>query len=250
MTGNRYDIIVIGTGPGGASLAQRLAPTGKRILLLERGDYLPSTQANWDAQTVFVDGAYQAQETWYGRDGRSFRPGLHYYVGGNSKVYGAALLRLRERDFDEIRHQDGISPAWPLTYADYEPYYTEAEKLYQVHGKMGIDPMEPFRTEDYSYPPVSHEPRIQELHDALIRDGHQPFNMPIAIKLNEADRLNSPCIRCNTCDGYPCMIHAKSDADINCVRPSLAFDNVTLLINAKAERLVTTADGKTIDHIE
>jgi choline dehydrogenase-like flavoprotein len=246
----QYDIIIIGTGAGGGTLLHKLKDTGKRILVLERGSYLPREKANWNSKEVFQKERYHTKEVWKTKEGKDLHPGTGYWVGGNTKVYGAALFRLRERDFEEIKHEGGISPAWPLKYADYEAYYTEAEKLYWVHGKMGIDPTEPFRTEDYSYPPVSHEPRIQEIHDELVKDGHQPFYMPIAIKLNEEDRLNSPCIRCNTCDGYPCMIHAKSDADINCVRPSLEYDNVTLLINAKAERLVTTADGKSIDHIE
>ncbi len=125
---DHYDLIVIGSGPGGGSLAHRLAPTGKKILLLERGDYLPRSQANWDSQTVFVDGRYQATETWYGSNGESFHPGLHYYVGGNSKVYGAALFRLRERDFEAVQHKDGVSPAWPLKYDAFEPFYTEAER--------------------------------------------------------------------------------------------------------------------------
>src|SRR5665213_2153389 len=245
-----YDLIIIGTGAGGGTLLHKLKDTGKRILVLERGGYLPREKANWNSKEVFQDERYHTKEVWKTKEGKDLHPGTGYWVGGNTKVYGAALFRLRERDFEEIEHEGGISPAWPLKYADYEPYYTEAEKLYCVHGKMGIDPTEPYRSEDYSYPPVSHEPRIQELHDALIRDGHQPFNMPIAIKLNEADRLNSPCIRCNTCDGYPCMIHAKSDADINCVRPSLSNENVTLIIDAKVERLVTSTDGKMIDYIE
>ena len=135
MPGDHYDIIVIGSGPGGASLAQRLAPTGRKILLLERGDYLPRSVDNWDSQKVFVEGVYQTKETWYGKDGESFQPGLHYFVGGNSKMYGAALFRLRERDFDEIAHKDGISPAWPLKYEAFEPWYAEAEKLFHVHGQ-------------------------------------------------------------------------------------------------------------------
>ena len=140
---SRYDLIVVGSGPAGASLVHRLAPTGKRILLIERGDYLPRSRANWDAKTVFADGVYQAAETWYGRHGEAFHPGLHYYVGGNSKVYGAALLRLRERDFGEVVHQHGVSPAWPLGYADFEPFYSEAEALFAVHGQRGEDPLEP-----------------------------------------------------------------------------------------------------------
>lgn len=164
---DRYDVIVIGSGPGGASLAHRLAPTGKKILLLERGGYLPRSRANWDSKAVFVEGAYQAKEIWYDRDGRQFSPGLHYYVGGNSKVYGAALFRLRERDFDELRHEGGISPAWPLRYDSFEPYYAEAECLFHVHGQRGEDPTEPPASGPYAYPPVSHEPRIQALHDSL-----------------------------------------------------------------------------------
>ena len=246
----QYDLIIIGTGAGGGTLLHKLKDSGKKILILERGGFLPREKANWNSKEVFQKERYHTDEVWKTKEGKDLHPGTGYWVGGNTKVYGAALFRLRERDFDEIKHEGGISPAWPLSYKDYESYYTAAEELYCVHGKMGIDPTEPFRTQDYSYPPVSHEPRIQELHDALVMDGHQPFNMPIAIKLNEADRLNSPCIRCNTCDGYPCMIHAKSDADINCVRPALENENITLLINAKAERLVTTADGKSIDYVE
>ncbi len=151
MAANQYDVIVIGSGPGGASLTQRLASTGKRILLLERGGYLPRSRANWDSKTVFVDGTYQTKETWYGRKGETFAPGLHYYVGGNSKVYGSALFRLRERDFGEVRHRDGVSPAWPLGYDVFEPYYAQAEALFHVHGQRGEDPTEPWSTGPYPY---------------------------------------------------------------------------------------------------
>ena len=169
MPDSRYDIIVIGSGPGGASLAHRLAPTGKKILMLERGDYLPRSQQNWDSHTVFVEGAYQAPETWYDGHGASFHPGLHYFVGGNSKVYGAALFRLRERDFEEIRHEDGLSPAWPLKYDAFEPFYAEAEQLFQVHGQADEDPCEPPRSAPYPYPPVTHEPKIAALSAKLLK---------------------------------------------------------------------------------
>ncbi len=225
MQDNQYDVIVIGSGPGGASLAQRLAPTGKRILLLERGDYLPRGRENWDAQAVFVDGAYQAKETWHASDGSSFHPGLHYYVGGNSKVYGAALLRLRERDFDEIRHKDGISPAWPLKYDAFEPYYAEAERLFHVHGHRGEDPNEPPSSGPYPYPLVSHEPSIQALHDSLASDGLHPFHLPLGILLDERDGRPTPtsiCIRCDAFDGFPCLLNGKADAQVMCVDPALA----------------------------
>jgi choline dehydrogenase-like flavoprotein len=249
MTDN-YDIIIIGTGAGGGTLLHKLRNSGKKILVLERGGFLPREKENWNSKEVFQNERYHTKEVWKTAEGKDLHPGTGYWVGGNTKVYGAALFRLRERDFEKVEHAGGISPEWPLKYKDYEPYYTEAEELYCVHGKMGIDPTEPFRSGEYPFPHLSHEPRIQELHDHLVHRGHQPFYLPIAVKLNEADRLNSECIRCNTCDGYPCMIHAKSDADINCVRPSLANDNVTLLTGAKVERLVTTANGKEIDYIE
>ncbi|GAN77383.1 GMC oxidoreductase [Acidisphaera rubrifaciens] len=250
-TRDHYDLIVIGSGPGGGALAQRLAPTGKRILMLERGHYLPRSRANWDARTVFVDAAYQAPDTWYGKAGESFRPGLHYCVGGNSKVYGAALFRLRERDFGEIRHVDGISPAWPLGYDVFEPYYCEAEALFHVHGQRGEDPTEPWSSQPYAYPPVLHEPRIQALNDTLLREGLHPFHLPLGIKLDQnpdgSATTHSPCIRCDAFDGFPCPINAKADAQVICVDPTrAAHPNFTLLTGAYAERLLTDPSGRAV----
>ncbi|HEX3756721.1 MAG TPA: GMC family oxidoreductase, partial [Rhizomicrobium sp.] len=248
-----FDIIVIGSGPGGASVAHRLAPTGKRILLLERGGYLPRSRENWDSQTVFVDGAYQAKETWYGKDGREFHPGLHYYVGGNSKVYGAALLRLRQRDFDEVIHKDGVSPAWPVKYDVFEPYYGEAEKLFEVHGQRGEDPTEPPTSGPYPYPAVTHEPRIQRLHDDLKRQGLHPFHLPLGIRLREKDGIPTPtsiCIRCDTFDGFPCPLNGKADAQVMCVDPALAaHPNLTLLTGAYVSRLETDPSGRRISEV-
>jgi choline dehydrogenase-like flavoprotein len=247
---NHYDVIVIGSGPGGASLAHRLAPTGKRILLLERGGYLPRSPANWDSQTVFVDAAYQAKEVWYGKDGEEFHPGLHYYVGGNSKVYGAALFRLRERDFGEIRHQDGTSPVWPLKYDVFEPYYAEAERLFHVHGQRGEDPTEPPASGAYPYPPVSHEPRIQTLNENLKKEGLHPFHLPLGILLDEKDGKATPtsiCIRCDAFDGFPCPLNGKADAQVMCVDPALkAHTNLTLLTGAYVSRLETDVTGASV----
>lgn len=249
----QYDVIVIGSGPGGASLAYRLAPTGKRILLLERGGYLPRSRANWDAQTVFVDGAYQAKETWYGRNGESFHPGLHYYVGGNSKVYGGALFRMRERDFGEVRHKAGVSPAWPLGYEAFEPYYAEAERLFHVHGQRGEDPTEPPASRPFPYPPVSHEPRIQELHDSLAKDGLHPFHLPLGILLDEKNGMAAPtstCIRCDAYDGFPCLLNGKADAQVICVDPALkGHPNLSLLTGAYVTRLETDGSGRTVTDV-
>ncbi|HTT04089.1 MAG TPA: GMC family oxidoreductase [Steroidobacteraceae bacterium] len=254
MADGRYDLIVIGTGPGGASLAFRLAQSGRRILLLERGDYLPRTRANWDAQTVFVDAAYQAPELWYGRDGRSFRPGLHYYVGGNSKFYGAALLRMREADFGVIRHHDGLSPAWPLSYSDFEPYYGQAERLFHVHGLRGEDSTEPPASGPFPYPPVSHEPRIAALSEAWRGLGLHPFHLPLGILLDEKNGKPTPtsiCIRCDAFDGFPCLLNGKADAQVVCIDPMLqAHPNVTLLTGAYVQRLRTTGSGNAVDVVE
>ena len=248
---DHYDVIIIGSGPGGGSVAHKLAPSGKRVLMIERGDYLPRSRANWDSKTVFVDGTYQAPETWYGRKGESFHPGLHYYVGGNSKVYGAALFRLRERDFGEVHHVDGVSPAWPLGYDAFEPYYCEAEALFHVHGRRGEDPNEPWSSKPYAYPPVLHEPMIQQLSDRLAGEGLHPFHLPLGIKLDQnpdgSATTYSPCIRCDAFDGFPCAINAKADAQVICVDPTLAaHSNFTLLTNAYVERLETDAGGKTV----
>jgi choline dehydrogenase-like flavoprotein len=247
---NHYDVIIVGSGPGGGAVAQRLAPTGKRILIIERGNYLPRSQANWDAQTVFVDGAYQVDDTWYSKDGSSFKPGLHRYVGGNSKVYGAALFRLRERDFGELTHADGVSPAWPMSYTDFEPYYAQAEDLFYVHGEAGEDPNEPWRSGAYTYPAVSHEPRITQLAEDFRRQGTHPFHLPLGILLDEKDGRPTPtsrCIRCDAFDGFPCLLNGKADAQVVCVDPTLAaWPNVTLMTDAYVSRLETDASGKSI----
>jgi choline dehydrogenase-like flavoprotein len=249
-----YDIIIIGSGPGGGTMAWRLAQTGKRVVVLERGNYLPRERENWDSQAVFVDARYQAKETWYSSDGKSFHPGLHYFVGGNSKVYGAVLLRLRERDFEEIRHPDGISPAWPLKYDAFEPYYQAAEELYYVHGLRGDDPTEPPSTKPYGYPPLSHEPRIQELFDGLKREGQHPFHLPVGILLDERDGKalpHSACIRCNAFDGYPCLVNGKADAQVVCVDPALRrHPNLTLLTNSYVDKLTTDSNGRRISGVE
>src|SRR5438270_3712717 len=206
---NQFDVIIIGTGAGGGTLAYHLAPSGKRILILERGDYVAREKDNWNPQVVNVDAKYNTKEHWRDKGGKPLHPHTNYYVGGNTKFYGAALFRLREQDFGELRHHGGISPAWPVTYADMEPYYGRAEHLYHVHGKRGDDPTEPWAKCPYPYPEVSHEPRIQQLHDDLTKLGVRPFHVPLGIMLDEKDSHKSKCIRCSTCDGYPCLVAAK-----------------------------------------
>jgi choline dehydrogenase-like flavoprotein len=241
-----YDVIIVGTGAGGGTLARHLAPSGKRILLLERGDWLPREPQNWLAQDVFVDNRYVSADTWYDSSGKPFQPQIHYFVGGATKLYGAALYRLREEDFGELKHHDGISPAWPISYDELEPYYTKAEHLYEVHGIHGEDPTEPYASADYPFPAVSHEPRIQQLSDDLAAAGYNPFHAPCGIRLNEANMPYSVCVRCANCDGFPCAVHGKSDAEVLGVRPALEHSNVELLTNAQAVKLETADGGKTV----
>ncbi len=243
-----YDVIIIGSGAGGGTLLSRLAPSGLRVLMLERGSYLPREKQNWDSRSVFLEDRYKAHDAWLDKNGKAFHPGTHYCVGGNTKVYGAALFRLRERDFEEVRHFGGVSPAWPIRYSDLAPYYTQAEQLYEVHGRRGDDPTEPAESEPYPLPHVPHEPRIQQLHDDFTRLGLRPFYVPLGIRLTRGP--HSLCIRCATCDGYPCLVNAKSDAQTLCVDPSLAFPNVTLVTEAKVTRLLTDASGSSVRAVE
>jgi choline dehydrogenase-like flavoprotein len=179
----RFDVIIVGSGAGGGTLARHLAPSGKSILVLERGDWLTREAANWDAAAVFVQNRYVSPETWYDARGRPFQPQVHYFVGGATKMFGAALYRLRQQDFGELKHYDGISPAWPIGYEDLEPYYAKAEEMYHVHGLRGHDPTEPPASGPYPCPPVSNEPRIAELFEQLTTAGYRPFPAPCAIML-------------------------------------------------------------------
>ena len=253
MSNGRYDVIIIGAGAGGGTMAFELAPTGKHVLLIERGDYLKREPDNWDPTAVFVDGKYQAKETWFGSDGESFHPGLHYFVGGNTKVYGGALFRLRAEDFGDLPLVDGFSPAWPVGYDVFEPYYTRAEQLFHVHGLRGADPTEPPASAPYPFAPVRHEPRIQQLVDGLEQAGHHPFPQPLAILLDEVDGRVAPhsaCVRCDAFDGFPCLTNGKADAQIMCVDPAVAYDNVTLLTGTYVQRLITDSAGRSVTGVE
>jgi len=251
MAHEHGDVLVVGSGPGGATTAARLAETGKRVLLLERGDFLPRERDNWSSRAVFGDAKYTADETFYDARGRPFRPELHYCVGGNSKVYGAALFRLLPADFGEVQHADGVAPAWPLDYDDMEPCYVRAEQLFWVHGKHGEDPFAGLSSQDYRYPPVRHEPRIQQLSDGLEELGLHPFHLPLGVQLTQDAHgraaADSRCIRCDRVDGFPCLLGAKADAEWAVIRPALAaHPNLELLTRTTVERLITDASGRSV----
>src|ERR1700740_374437 len=249
MDNGDYDFIIIGSGAGGGTLAYHLAPSGKKILLLERGPFVPREKENWNSLEVNARGRYNTKELWRNADGTELHPHTNYYVGGNTKFYGAALFRLRREDFGEIKHFGGISPAWPISYDDLEPYYLQAERLYHVHGQRGEDPTEPTASGPYPHPAISHEPRIQALSDDFERQGLKPFHTPLGLQIDEKNPHSSKCIRCDTCDGYPCLIDGKCASHTLCCEPALRFPSVSLLTSAYVERLETTASGREVSRV-
>jgi choline dehydrogenase-like flavoprotein len=246
----KYDVIVIGTGAGGGTLVNLLARQGKRVLVLERGGWVKREPQNMDPREVFQLGRYVSPDTWTdGVTGKPFRPGAHYNVGGATKFYGAALFRLRPGDFGPVRHVDGISPAWPIRYGDLEPFYTQAEQMYQVHGSHGEDPGEGYWTDDYPHPAVSHSPRIQRLSDDLAARGYRPFHAPAAVLLDERRPERSACMRCNFCDGHPCLVQGKADAEVIGIRPVMNLPNVELVTNCEVTHLFTNGSGQRVNRV-
>jgi choline dehydrogenase-like flavoprotein len=241
-----WDVIIVGTGAGGGTLAQRLAPTGKRILLLERGGFLPREPENWSEREVVVRGRYRATERWLDADGSPFEPFTHFWVGGNTKLYGAALFRLREDDFDELVHCDGPSPAWPLRYQEIEPYYGQAERLYHVHGETGLDPHEPPRSTPFAYPPLAHEPRVAQLAARLRDVGLSPFPLPLGVRLPQDEADARAPVSLGAFDGYPDPTETKADAHVVGVDSALRHPNVVLRTGALVEQLLTSASGREV----
>jgi len=235
------DIAVIGSGMGGSSVAHRLRDSGLRVVVVERGDRLPREDANWNAEEVFGARRYHNAESWIdGHTGKSFSPGVFYYVGGNTKFFGAMLPRFRERDFGEISHFEGVSRAWPFPYSFLEPWYTAAEQVFRVHGSADGDPTEPPRSQPYPFPALLHDSALLPLADSLRKSGLRPFVMPAGVDYG----AGGGCILCSTCDGYPCKIDAKCDAEMRALRPALANGKTDLLANTFIDRLETSVDGR------
>ena len=241
-----FDIIIIGSGAGGGTIAQALSATDARILLLERGDFVPQEEENWNPEAVWKNLRYQTAERWLDDRGREFRPYTHYCVGGNTKFWGSVLYRLRREDFQAVEHLDGLSPAWPIDYDTLAPYYDRAERLYHVRGETGIDPTEPART-PFPYAPVPHAPAMEQIVEDLRAQGLHPSPLPLGLlRPGEQDG----CLLCNTCNSFACKVHAKSEADICCVRLAIQRANVTLWTNACAHRLITDAAGGRVAAVE
>ena len=241
--GDQYDLVVIGTGAGGGTLASAVASTGARMLLVERGEFVPQERENWDPAAVWRDRRYRPEEHWLDRQGREFQPYTHYCVGGNTKFWGSVLYRLRREDFGETAHRDGVSPAWPINYETLEPYYERAEELYEVHGKHGIDPTEPQRT-PFPYPEIEHSDEMAAIVDRLREEGLTPSPLPLGLRNPGAA---DGCVLCDTCNSFPCQLHAKSEADVCCVRPAIARENVTLWTSATAQKILTDPSGRRVE---
>jgi choline dehydrogenase-like flavoprotein len=241
-----FDIIIIGSGAGGGTMTWALAASGARVLLVERGDFVPQERENWDPEAVWKHLRYQTRERWIDERGREFSPYTHYNVGGNTKFWGSVLYRLRREDFGELRHVDGISPAWPIDYDTLAPYYDRAERLYQVRGELGTDPTEPPRG-PYPFPAVPHSGGMIAIVEQLRALGLHPSALPLGL-LRPGDP--DGCLLCNTCNSFACRIHAKSEAEVCAVRPALASPNVTLWTNACARRLVANDAGTRVTGVE
>jgi choline dehydrogenase-like flavoprotein len=240
------EVIVIGSGIGGGATARRLAENGINVLMLERGDWVPREDENWSVASVFFDKQYTAHDAWLDASGAEFRPSIYYNVGGCTKFYGASMIRFRERDFEELQHQEGISPAWPISYADLEPYYVQAEEIFEVHGDDTDDPSAPWRSAAYPYPGIDSAPIVAGMANAMRRAGARTSALPLAVNYSS----QGSCILCKTCDGFPCKLGAKKEAETALVRPALATGRVTLRINTQVTRLILAADGKTVSGVE
>lgn len=245
MTELSADIVILGSGPGGSALAYALKDSGAEVLVVERGGYLPIEPANWDAKAVFGNGRYKTSEEWFDViRGTSYKPGNHYWVGGQTKMYGANLQRFREEDFKDVEHFEGVSPAWPITYEEIEPFYFDAESIFAVRGEAGVDPTEPFRSAPFPFPAIPHEPAIAQLVKKLKINGFKPHPLEMAIHW-EGSGCNSR-FACTGCDGFPCYARGKADAETQCLRPALASPSVQLLTNTTVNRLNTSGNGERV----
>jgi len=236
-----FDIVIIGSGAGGGTMAHALASSAARILILERGDFVPQEDENWSPEAVWKTLRYRAREQWLDDEGRPFTPYTHYNVGGNTKFWGSVLYRLRREDFQAVEHLDGNSPAWPIDYDTLEPFYERAERLYDVHGETGADPTEPLRG-PFPHGPVPHAEGMADIVGRLRGLGLHPSSLPLGVR--------DACVLCNTCNSFACKLHAKSEADVCGIRPAIARPNVTLWTNACARRLLTDPSGRTVEAVE
>ena len=233
------EIIIIGSGMGGATLAAALAPTGRKILILERGDFLRPSPLDRDEDAIFGRGAFRPDEVWLDGSDAPFNPGNYYNVGGNSKFYGAALIRYREADFKAQAHDGGTTPGWPISYCTLEPDYQAAEDLYMVRGVLGEDPTEPAHSGTYRYDPVPDEPDIAELRKRLKSAGLSPATIPLGVDIDAWLSAGQ-----TTWDAFPNTCGGKMDAETCGLRFALSHENVELRTGCRVTKLLSDEVGQ------
>jgi choline dehydrogenase-like flavoprotein len=233
------DIVIIGSGMGGATLAAGLAGSGLRVLILEKGNHLKDTPETRDAKAIFQQGFFRPKENWLDKDGKAFNPGNYYVVGGNTKFYGAVLFRYRREDFSELKFPEGgVSPAWPFSYDELEPYYSRAEQLYKVRGIEGEDVTEPYHSQPYPHGPVPDEPAIARVRKRLKKAGLTPATLPLGVDIERwLSRAQTPF------DAYPDTLTGKMDAETCGLAAALKDPNITLQTHSEVVRLETDADN-------
>jgi choline dehydrogenase-like flavoprotein len=245
MSTTSSDIVIIGSGIGGATIAAGLAPSGARITILEAGHHLPDRPENRDQRAIFQRGFFRPNESWYDAAGAAFNPGNYYNVGGNSKFYGAVLVRYRREDFSALEHLDGISPAWPFAYEELEPWYSKAEDLYQVRGALGDDPTEPPHSRAYPFSPIADEPPIAAVRAKLKANGLHPASLPLGVDIDRwLAKAKTPW------DAHPNSDDGKSDAETTALAAALCHPNVTLVTGAKVQRLIGDRSIEAVGYIE
>ncbi|KQY15199.1 GMC oxidoreductase [Rhizobium sp. Root482] len=238
------DIVIIGSGIGGATIASALAGSGADILILEAGGHIEDRPENRDQRAIFQRGHFRPKESWYEADGTSFNPGNYYNVGGNSKFFGAVMVRYRREDFAEMAHLEGVSPAWPFAYEELEPWYGRAEQLYQVRGSLGEDPTEPDHSQPYPFAPVPDEPPIARVREKLKRNGLNPYSLPLGVDIDKwLGKAKTPW------DAHPNSFDGKMDAETAALAVALQHPNVRLQTGSRVTRLETAPDGKRIETV-
>ncbi|AZL60474.1 GMC family oxidoreductase [Tabrizicola piscis] len=237
------DVIIIGSGMGGATLAAALAPSGRQIVILERGERLADSVEARDPAAIFGRGHFKPDEVWHDAAGAPFNPGNYAFVGGNTKFYGAVLLRYRAEDFAPLRHLGGVTPGWPIRYDTLEPWYSRAETLYRVRGDARQDPTEPPHSAPYPFPPVPDEADIVALRHAFAAQGLHPSALPLGVDI-DAWLKRAP----TTWDAFPCTTGAKSDAESCGLAEALKHPNVSLLTGTKVLRLLS--QGRRVTGVE
>lgn len=242
--GTAPDIVIIGSGIGGSTVASGLAASGAKILVLEAGDHIADLPENRDQRAIFQRGHFRPKEMWYEHGGAAFNPGNYYNVGGNSKFYGAVLVRYRREDFLEMKHREGVSPAWPFPYEELEPWYSRAEQLFQVRGALGEDPTEPHHSQPYPFPPVPDEPAIASVRARLKANGMHPYSLPLGVDIDKwLSKAKTPW------DAHPNSFDGKMDAETTALAYALQHNTVRLQTNSRVTRLETSADGSRIESV-